>query len=143
MPSAAEKQALHDRDGYHCRFCGIPVIRTEVRVKIAAVYPTALPWGRQNALQHAAFQVLWAQYDHVVPHAHGGTNELSSMVNAALPAATPVWPTRSRKSAFRIHVCASLCDQVGMGSSDSLGWTLHRCNSMARIEYQTASPRSL
>lgn len=82
MPSAAEKQALHDRDGYNCRFCGIPVIRKEVRVKIAAVYPTALPWGRQNALQHAAFQVLWAQYDHVIPHAHGGTNDPSNMVVA-------------------------------------------------------------
>src|SRR5437868_5953827 len=25
MPTTAEKQALHQRDGYHCRFCGIPL----------------------------------------------------------------------------------------------------------------------
>src|SRR6266478_4732048 len=31
MPTSAEKELLHQRDGYHCRFCGIPVIRAEVR----------------------------------------------------------------------------------------------------------------
>lgn len=34
MPTTAEKQRLHQRDGYHCRFCGIPVIRAEVRQAI-------------------------------------------------------------------------------------------------------------
>jgi len=27
MPTRAEKELLLQRDGYHCRFCGIPVIR--------------------------------------------------------------------------------------------------------------------
>lgn len=39
MPTAAEKKAIHDRDGYHCRFCGIPVIRRGVRQLISAQYP--------------------------------------------------------------------------------------------------------
>ena len=30
-PTSAEKRLLHERDGYRCRFCGIPVIRREVR----------------------------------------------------------------------------------------------------------------
>ena len=31
MPNSAEKRQLHARDCYHCRFCGIPVIRAEIR----------------------------------------------------------------------------------------------------------------
>lgn len=82
MPSATEKAALLVRDGFQCRFCGIPVIRREVRQHLHSIYPDALPWGRTNASQHAAFQALWAQYDHILPHARGGTNALDNMVIA-------------------------------------------------------------
>lgn len=68
MPSSAQKRALHERDGYHCRFCGLPVVRSETRKSISSVYPEAVPWGKTNNSQHAAFQAMWAQYDHVVPH---------------------------------------------------------------------------
>lgn len=80
MPSAAQKAALHQRDGFHCRFCGIPVIRAEIRKAIQGLYPDVVPWGRSNTSQHAAFQCMWAQYDHVVPHAHGGGNALDNLV---------------------------------------------------------------
>jgi hypothetical protein len=36
MPT--QKQILHGRDGYHCRFCGIPVIRKDVRRRIVTAY---------------------------------------------------------------------------------------------------------
>ncbi len=85
MPSASEKKALHVRDGYHCRFCGIPVIRREVRGKLQKAFPTALRWGTNNQAQHAAFQAMWAQYDHIVPHAMGGTNELENLVVTCAP----------------------------------------------------------
>ncbi|RMD82343.1 MAG: HNH endonuclease [Candidatus Dadabacteria bacterium] len=85
MPTLAEKQQLHARDGYHCRFCGIPVIRREIRQRIQKVYPKALKWGRKNIEQHAAFQAMWAQYDHVLPHAKGGTNELDNIVVTCAP----------------------------------------------------------
>jgi 5-methylcytosine-specific restriction endonuclease McrA len=85
MPNATEKAALHLRDGYHCRFCGLPVIRTEVRKKIAAAYPDAVPWGRTNLSQHAAFQAMWAQYDHLVPHSRGGDNSAENMVVTCAP----------------------------------------------------------
>jgi len=85
MPSREEKCRLHSRDGYHCRYCGIPVIRKEIRDRLRGVYPRALPWGRTNATQHAAFQAMWAQYDHVLPHARGGTNEITNMVVACAP----------------------------------------------------------
>ncbi len=82
MPNTDEKRKLHERDGYNCRFCGIPVIRKEVRVKISQVYPI---WGRKNHEQHAAFQAMWAQYDHILPHAKGGTNDLENLVVACAP----------------------------------------------------------
>lgn len=80
MPNTAEKRALLERDGYHCRFCGIPVIRESVRRRIRESYPDALPWGRTNLSQHAAFQALWVQYDHILAHARGGDNSPQNMI---------------------------------------------------------------
>ncbi|WP_321531050.1 HNH endonuclease [uncultured Desulfuromonas sp.] len=80
MPTTEQKNELHKRDGYHCRFCGIPVIRAEIRKIIHKAYPNSVPWGRTNASQHAAFQCMWLQYDHVVPHSNGGTNDLDNLV---------------------------------------------------------------
>jgi hypothetical protein len=80
MPTAHEKRQLHLRDGYHCRFCGIPVIRSAIRTRIMRAYPNALGWGKRNKERHAAFFTMWAQYDHLVPHAKGGTNSLSNIV---------------------------------------------------------------
>ena len=85
MPNSAEKAALYERDGHHCRFCGVPVIRREIRERIKSVYPAALPWGPKNVLQHAAFQLMWAQYDHLLPHARGGTNTLDNVVITCAP----------------------------------------------------------
>ena len=85
MPSRAEQQQLHLRDGYHCRFCGVPVVRKEIRVRLRELYPNALQWGRTNETQHAAFQAMWAQYDHVLPHARGGNNDLENIVVACAP----------------------------------------------------------
>lgn len=80
MPTQEQKRLLHRRDGYHCRFCGIPVIRAEVRKKFCSTFPELLIWGPKNHQQHVAFQTLWAQYDHVVPHSAGGTNDLENLV---------------------------------------------------------------
>ena len=85
MPTAAEQKQIHARDGYYCRFCEMPVIRKEIRVKMQAAYPEAISWGRTNDSQHAAFQAMWAQYDHVVPHARGGDNDLSNVVLTCAP----------------------------------------------------------
>jgi hypothetical protein len=85
MPTTAEKRMLHQRDGYHCRFCGIPVIRGEVRTRIGKVYPDALPWGSKNVEQHPAFQAMWLQYDHLLPHARGGNNDLENIVITCAP----------------------------------------------------------
>ena len=85
MPGRADIATLIARDGYQCRFCGIPVIRAEVRTLIRKAYPDALRWGSRNAEQHAGFQALWMQYDHLLPHARGGTSELSNMAVTCAP----------------------------------------------------------
>ena len=85
MPTPAEKRELRSRDGRHCRFCGIPVIQKEVRERIRKVFPIALPWGKPNAEQHAAFQAMWLQYDHLLPHSRGGSNDVKNTVVTCAP----------------------------------------------------------
>lgn len=85
MPGKADIAALIKRDGFHCRFCGIPVVRAEIRTQIQRAYPDALPWGTNNLSQHAGFQALWLQYDHLLPHARGGGNELSNILVTCAP----------------------------------------------------------
>lgn len=85
MPNREEKEALHRRDGFHCRFCGVPVIRKEVRVKLRNFYPNVIKWGRTNGDQHAAFQALWLQYDHILPHSRGGDNSIDNIVITCAP----------------------------------------------------------
>jgi len=85
MPSSKEKTILHARDGFHCRFCGIPVIRKEVRDFFNKKYPELSIWGSKNIEQHAAFQLMWLQYDHILPHARGGNNDIENIVITCAP----------------------------------------------------------
>ena len=85
MPDKVAVAALIARDGYHCRFCGIPVVRAEIRTLIRRAYSEALPWGNTNMTQHAGFQALWMQYDHLLPHARGGDSSLDNMLVTCAP----------------------------------------------------------
>jgi hypothetical protein len=85
MPLSELKRMLHIRDGYHCRFCGTPIIRRQARKRLVSLYPKVVPWGPGNADKHAAVFVMEAQYDHVVPHSRGGLNDLGNMVLTCLP----------------------------------------------------------
>ena len=85
MPSKLGMHTLHNRDGFHCRFCEIHVIRKQVRQTLNKLYPEVVSWGRKNSEQHAALQAMWLQYDHVLPHSRGGNNELSNVVITCAP----------------------------------------------------------
>lgn len=85
MPSKVEKQAIRYRDGFHCRFCRVHVIRKEVRQALKSLYPEAVSWGRKNVEQHSALQAMWLQYDHVLPHSYGGGNEIENVVITCAP----------------------------------------------------------
>lgn len=85
MPNAGEQKRLIERFGYRCVFCGIPLIHKRVRERAARLYPESVPWGRTNPSQHAAFQAMWLQFDHVLPHARGGDNRLDNLVVTCAP----------------------------------------------------------
>jgi hypothetical protein len=85
MPTAEERRTLHLRDGYHCRFCGIPVIRKEIRERLRKLYPRLSLWGRTNPECHATLLATWAQYDHILPHSRGGDNDLRNIVVTCAP----------------------------------------------------------
>jgi 5-methylcytosine-specific restriction endonuclease McrA len=85
MPNGAEKAALIERDGFNCRFCGLPLIRKETRSAIRKTYPLSVRWGNKVSDLHAAFHALWLQYDHLIPHSRGGTNDLSNMLVTCAP----------------------------------------------------------
>jgi hypothetical protein len=84
-PHAALRRRVIARDGYHCRFCGIPVIERGIRVLLRAAYPDALHWGKTNRQQHAAFQCMWLQYDHVLPSGRGGESTFENLVVTCAP----------------------------------------------------------
>lgn len=77
------RAAALQRDGYRCRYCGIPVVPADIRKLAHRWYPDAVPWEPYDpAKQHAAFACCWLQFDHVVPHSHGGRSSLDNVVVA-------------------------------------------------------------
>lgn len=85
MPTVAEKNQLLMRDGYHCRFCGIPLVRKEVRKQLRELFPHMQIWGNKSTECHAALQAMWLQYDHVLPHSRGGKSGLDNMLITCAP----------------------------------------------------------
>lgn len=85
MPTRAEQAAIIGHYGRLCMFCGIPLVRQEVRAAFNRRYPVAVPWGSTNPTQHAAFQCMWLQFDHLVPHSRGGLNSLENVVVTCAP----------------------------------------------------------
>lgn len=80
MPSRADCSKIIERYGRNCVFCGIPLIRREVREFLRKLYPSTQIWGSRNVQQHAAFQCMWLQYDHLLPHSRGGDNTITNVV---------------------------------------------------------------
>lgn len=85
MPTVQTQFAVLARDGFHCRFCGLPVIKPLVRQVLQQVYPESISWGSSNASQHAAFQCLWLQFDHLLPNCRGGPSTIDNVVIACAP----------------------------------------------------------
>ncbi len=82
MPGDRLRRELYERDGWHCRFCGIGVIDPRALKLMAAKLPTAARWGTGNANCHSAMLILRASPDHVLPHSHGGDNAMENLVTA-------------------------------------------------------------
>jgi hypothetical protein len=80
MVSASGKREIVARDGYHCRFCEMPVIPKDTIKAIAGLYPSDAPWTNNAAEQHRFFQAANLQLDHIIPHARGGESSVENMV---------------------------------------------------------------
>ena len=75
------RAAVLQRDGYRCRYCGIPVVHADIRKLAHRLYPGVVPWDPLDpAKEHAGFACLWLQFDHVVPHSHGGRSSPDNVV---------------------------------------------------------------
>ncbi len=79
-PSASIKKEVLARDGYRCRYCGLPVVLADIRKIAHQLYPAQVPWGRKNTEQHSGFQVTWLQFEHVIPRSQGGHSSLDNLV---------------------------------------------------------------
>ena len=82
MPTAATRSNVIARDGHHCRFCGVPVIDPAIRRRLVGLFPETVRWGSTNASQHAAFQCMWLQFDHLLPNSRGGDSSVGNIVIA-------------------------------------------------------------
>ena len=85
MPGATMRKLVMERDGHHCRFCGVPVIATDARKAMIASYGEVIPWSRQFWLTHAGFPALQMSLDHMVPHQRGGESIAENLVVACDP----------------------------------------------------------
>lgn len=82
-PSASMSRAVFERDGYRCRYCGLPVVPREVMIAFGNVVGEEhFGTGRANEERHGAALVSWAQVDHVVPFTQGGGTTMHNLVTA-------------------------------------------------------------
>ena len=93
IPASIKSQVLA-RDGYFCRFCGVPVVCSKSRNLLRKTYPEATAGhgtpGKQwnhlaNEQKHYAFQALEINYDHILPRSRGGPNTVDNIVVACAP----------------------------------------------------------
>ena len=82
---AGVQRAVLDRDGWFCRFCGIPVIWQRAQKAMRDAYPETVRWGARNVEKHTAFQAMDLDFDHIVPRSRGGRNTPDNLVVSCAP----------------------------------------------------------
>lgn len=96
-PSPALAKEVITRDGYFCRYCGIPVIDPKAQAVLRKAYPDEYRWwskkgevksSPKNIEKHVAFQALDLDWEHIVPRSLGGMNTLQNLVVACAPCNT-------------------------------------------------------
>ena len=85
MPTSMEKMAIIERWGWNCAYCGGPLVHSDARKILMAALGPRLRWGPRNVDKHSAFQCMTIEFDHVVPHAVGGTSDIQNTVPSCGP----------------------------------------------------------
>jgi hypothetical protein len=85
QPDKITGLAVIERFGWNCAYCSIPLISRAARNALRLAYPDCLKWGPTNDHKHNAFMCMDNEFDHVIPHSRGGTNELSNLVPSCAP----------------------------------------------------------
>jgi len=78
-PGEPLRLQVHRRDGWRCRYCGCRVVDKKARDRMREHLPAQLRWTSCYG-DHAAFFVLTAVADHVVPRSWGGRTDLENLV---------------------------------------------------------------
>jgi hypothetical protein len=95
-----------------------PVIRSEIRKRLTALYSNVMPWSKvNNDVCHAAFLAMWAQYDHILPYAGGGKTHPGNMVIACAPCSFGRYFYVLEEVDCRILESGTRLSRHGMGSN--------------------------
>lgn len=84
MPRTSIIHEIYERDMWHCRFCGNPVIHKSV-IHYFSKLDIGLRWGPNNVDKHRGVSPFFAVADHLIVHSIGGTNEKDNIVTACGP----------------------------------------------------------
>lgn len=79
------QRELLARDGYHCRFCSMPLVGKQAAGVLRKAYPETIRWGGRNREKHPVLHTMKIEFDHIVPHALGGGDTIENMVVACGP----------------------------------------------------------
>lgn len=85
MPPHKVELSIFERDGWHCRFCDVPVVSKDVRKQLNKLFPHVARWGRKNIDKHRGLSILESSLDHLIPHNRGGDNSHLNLVTACGP----------------------------------------------------------
>ena len=129
MPSASVQNAVYERDGYRCRYCGCRVVLKAARTAMKAIVPDGINWpSDSDKHKHGAFLALQACVDHLVPREKGGDNDPENLVTAC-------WPCNFGKMNYLIEEL-SLADPRSRppvrDEWDGLARAVKKLNSLAR-----------
>ena len=81
QPNAELQRLVLGRDGYRCRYCGIGLVPKNVLVDFGDIVDSDEFRAKTDKGRHGAILAFRANFDHVTPASHGGTNELSNLVS--------------------------------------------------------------
>lgn len=84
--TVALARSVLERDGYLCRYCGIPVMFTAEARKLEVLFGVEhFRLSKSNRIAHGTLRAFYNSFDHVLPLSRGGTTSLDNLVTACYP----------------------------------------------------------